>query len=110
MLLAKTAKSNPRAIAQALVEALPPSELVAGVEIAGPGFLNVRVSESAWQGQLRTILRQGDAYGRHASGEGHCAGEEYVSANPTGPLPDGPGRAAASGDPTAPGLPATRRT
>ena len=98
MLLAKPAKSNPRAIAQALVGALPPSELVAAVEIAGPGFLNIRLTESAWQGQLRMILGAGREYGRNDSGRGHCAGVEYVSANPTGPLHVGHGRAAVIGD------------
>ena len=98
MLLAKPAKSNPRAIAQALVAALPPSDAIAAVEIAGPGFLNFRLSESAWQGQLRTILHDGAAYGRNDSGAGRRAGVEYVSANPTGPLHVGHGRAAAIGD------------
>ena len=98
MLLAKPAKSNPRALAQALVEALPPSDVLAAVEIAGPGFLNFRLAESAWQGQLRTILDEGDAFGRNASGQGRCAGVEYVSANPTGPLHVGHGRAAVIGD------------
>jgi len=98
MLLAKPARSNPRALAQALVDALPPSDAVAAVEIAGPGFLNFRLSESAWQGQLRTILSEREAYGRNDSGRGHCAGVEYVSANPTGPLHVGHGRAAVIGD------------
>jgi arginyl-tRNA synthetase len=98
MLLAKPAKSNPRALAQALVEALPPSDVVAAVGIAGPGFLNFRLSESAWQGQLRSIQAQGAAYGRNDSGAGRCAGVEYVSANPTGPLHVGHGRAAVIGD------------
>jgi arginyl-tRNA synthetase len=98
MLLAKPARGNPRALAQALVEALPPSDLVAAVEIAGPGFLNIRLAETAWQGQLRTILDAGAGYGRNASGGGRCAGVEYVSANPTGPLHVGHGRAAVIGD------------
>jgi arginyl-tRNA synthetase len=98
MLLAKPAKSNPRALAQALVDALPPSDALAAVEIAGPGFLNFRLSEGAWQGQLRTILAEREAYGRNTSGHGRCAGVEYVSANPTGPLHVGHGRAAVIGD------------
>jgi len=98
MLLARPAKSNPRALAQALVAALPPSDAIAAVEIAGPGFLNFRLSESAWQGQLRTILAQGADYGRNDSGQGRVAGVEYVSANPTGPLHVGHGRAAVIGD------------
>src|SRR5690606_11936119 len=98
MLLAKPARTNPRALAQALVEALPPSDLLAKVEIAGPGFLNFRLSETAWQGQLRTILDAGEAFGRNDSGAGRCAGVEFVSANPTGPLHVGHGRAAVIGD------------
>ncbi|MEO5566786.1 MAG: arginine--tRNA ligase [Luteimonas sp.] len=98
MLLAKPAKSNPRAIAQALVEAMPSNATVAKVEIAGPGFLNFRLTEAAWRDQLRSLLDQGAAYGRNDSGRGRCAGVEYVSANPTGPLHVGHGRAAVIGD------------
>jgi len=98
MLLAKPAKSNPRAVAQALLDALPASDAIASVEIAGPGFLNFRLSERAWQDQLQAIHAQGEAYGRNDSGAGRCAGVEYVSANPTGPLHVGHGRAAVIGD------------
>ncbi|MFC7301172.1 arginine--tRNA ligase [Cognatiluteimonas weifangensis] len=98
LLLAKPAKSNPRAIAQALVAALPPSDAIAAVEIAGPGFLNFRLAAHAWQGELRAILDAGAGYGRNDSGQGRCAGVEYVSANPTGPLHVGHGRAAVIGD------------
>jgi arginyl-tRNA synthetase len=98
MLLAKPARSNPRAIAQALVAALPASDDIAAVEIAGPGFLNFRLTAAAWQGQLREIHAQGTRYGRNDSGRGHRAGVEYVSANPTGPLHVGHGRAAVIGD------------
>jgi arginyl-tRNA synthetase len=98
MLLAKPARSNPRAIAQALVAALPASDTIAEVGIAGPGFLNFRLAAAAWQEQLRKIRAQGDAYGRNDSGRGRRAGVEYVSANPTGPLHVGHGRAAVIGD------------
>ena len=98
MLLARPAKSNPRALAQALVDALPPSDAIAAVEIAGPGFLNFRLGESAWRAELRGIFEQREAYGRNASGRGRTAGVEYVSANPTGPLHVGHGRAAVIGD------------
>ncbi|MEQ1513496.1 MAG: arginine--tRNA ligase [Lysobacteraceae bacterium] len=98
MTLAKPARSNPRAIAQALIDALPANDDIASVEIAGPGFLNFRLSPAAWQRQLRSVHAQGDAYGRNASGAGRTAGVEYVSANPTGPLHVGHGRAAAIGD------------
>ncbi len=98
MLLAKPAKSNPRAIAQALIDALPPNEDIASIEIAGPGFLNVRLAADAWQRQLRRVHEEGAAYGRNTSGNARTAGVEYISANPTGPLHVGHGRAAAIGD------------
>ncbi|HEY0505120.1 MAG TPA: arginine--tRNA ligase [Lysobacter sp.] len=98
MLLAKPAKSNPRAIAQALVDALPATTDLAGVEIAGPGFINFHIDEAAWRGQVGQVLEQGAAYGRNDSGQGRRAGVEYVSANPTGPLHVGHGRAAVIGD------------
>lgn len=92
------ARTNPRALAQALVEALPASELVADTGIAGPGFINFRLAPGAWQEQLRQVHAQGAAYGRNDSGGGRVAGVEYVSANPTGPLHVGHGRAGVIGD------------
>ncbi|GAB3345736.1 arginine--tRNA ligase [Marilutibacter aestuarii] len=98
MLLAKPARSNPRAIAQALVDALPANDDIASVEIAGPGFINFRVAEVAWRRGLGEVFARGDAYGRNDGGKGRVAGVEYVSANPTGPLHVGHGRAAVIGD------------
>ncbi|HEY4559199.1 MAG TPA: arginine--tRNA ligase [Lysobacter sp.] len=98
MLLAKPAKSNPRAIAQALVDALPKNDAIASVEIAGPGFINFRIAEGAWRTTLRDVASQGATFGRNDSGNGRRAGVEYVSANPTGPLHVGHGRAAVIGD------------
>lgn len=98
MLLAKPARSNPRAMAQALVDALPANADLANVQIAGPGFINFHVDEAAWRRQIGQVLEQGAAYGRNESGKGHRAGVEYVSANPTGPLHVGHGRAAVIGD------------
>jgi len=98
MLLAKPARANPREIAQKLVEALPANDDIARVEIAGPGFINFHVDESAWRRLLRDALAAGAGYGRNDSGKGHRAGVEYVSANPTGPLHVGHGRAAVIGD------------
>ena len=98
MLLAKAARSNPRAVAQALLDALPASDAVAQVEIAGPGFINFHLAPAAWHGVVREIHARGDAYGRNDSGAGQTVGVEYVSANPTGPLHVGHGRAAAIGD------------
>lgn len=98
MLLAKPAKSNPRALAQHLVDAIERGDDIASVEIAGPGFLNFRLSPAAWGRQLAQVHAQGAAYGRNDSGSGRTAGVEYVSANPTGPLHVGHGRAGAIGD------------
>ncbi|MFT4249735.1 MAG: arginine--tRNA ligase [Pseudomonas sp.] len=98
MLLAKAARSNPRALAQALVEALPASAEVSRVEIAGPGFINFHLAPSAYQREVATVIKQGRDYGRALAGNGRTVGVEYVSANPTGPLHVGHGRAAAIGD------------
>ncbi|WP_433853307.1 arginine--tRNA ligase [Stenotrophomonas nitritireducens] len=98
MLLAKAARSNPRAVAQALVAALPPSDDVASVEIAGPGFINFKLAPVAFQREAASVLREGADYGRNLGGNGRSVGVEYVSANPTGPLHVGHGRAGAIGD------------
>ena len=98
MLLAKAARSNPRAVAQALVAALPASDDVVSVEIAGPGFINFKLAPVAYQREVASVLREGADYGRNLSGNGHSVGVEYVSANPTGPLHVGHGRAGAIGD------------
>jgi arginyl-tRNA synthetase len=98
MLLAKPAHAKPRELAQKLIDALPASELVATVEIAGPGFINFFLSPGASQSQVRRILEQGERYGTSHTGAGRKAGVEFVSANPTGPLHVGHGRAAAIGD------------
>ena len=91
MLLAKAARTNPRALAQALVEAFPASDDIARVEIAGPGFINFHLAPGAWQREVAGVLRHGAEYGRNTSGQGRTAGVEYVSANPTGPLHVGHG-------------------
>ncbi|MEO6227633.1 MAG: arginine--tRNA ligase, partial [Thermomonas sp.] len=94
MLLAKPARSNPRALAQQLVEALPASGVIARVDIAGPGFINVHLTPAAWQQQVRDVLEVGTHFGHNTSAKGQTVGVEYVSANPTGPLHVGHGRAA----------------
>jgi arginyl-tRNA synthetase len=98
MVLAKAAATNPRALAEAIkpkLEALPP---VTAVEIAGPGFLNLRLSADAWRDELRTILREGEDYGLSMIGRNERVNVEYVSANPTGPLHMGHCRGAVVGD------------
>ena len=98
MLLAKAARSNPRAVAQALVAALPASDDIINVEIAGPGFINFKLSPVAYQREVVSVLKEAEDYGRNLSGNGRSVGVEYVSANPTGPLHVGHGRAGAIGD------------
>ena len=98
MLLAKPARSNPRALAQALVAALPQNASLAKVEIAGPGFINFFLSPAAFHAEVRSAHAQGLNYGRSNVGAGRMTGVEFVSANPTGPLHIGHGRAAAVGD------------
>ena len=98
MVLARSARSNPRQLATAIVAALPADGGIAGVDIAGPGFINFRLSARAFHDQARATLEQGSAYGRNQNGAGRMVGVEFVSANPTGPLHVGHGRAAAIGD------------
>ncbi|MBS0462601.1 MAG: arginine--tRNA ligase [Proteobacteria bacterium] len=107
MALAKSAKSNPRALAQQIVAAIPANDDIAKVEIAGPGFINIFLSDAAWQREIASVLAKGRDYGRCAVGKGVRVGVEYVSANPTGPLHVGHGRAAAIGDTLARLLAAT---
>jgi arginyl-tRNA synthetase len=98
MALAKSARRKPRELAEAIVAALPADAEVARVEIAGPGFINFFLAPAAYHAELRRILAEGDGYGRNRSGAGRTVGIEFVSANPTGPLHVGHGRAAAIGD------------
>ena len=98
MVLAKAAGTNPRALADTIkgkLEALPP---VTSVEVAGPGFINLRLNADAWCDELRTILREADAYGVSSIGANERVNVEYVSANPTGPLHMGHCRGAVVGD------------
>jgi arginyl-tRNA synthetase len=98
MVLAKPAGTNPRALAEAIkpkLEALPP---VTSVEVAGPGFINIRLTPDAWRDELRTILREGEEYGLSKVGADERVNVEYVSANPTGPLHMGHCRGAVVGD------------
>jgi arginyl-tRNA synthetase len=97
MQLAKAAKRKPRELAQAIVAALPASDLVAKVEIAGPGFINFFVSPAGYHQELLRVLDEGAAYGRSRMGAGQRVIVEFVSANPTGPLHVGHGRHAAFG-------------
>ncbi|HKQ16137.1 MAG TPA: arginine--tRNA ligase [Steroidobacteraceae bacterium] len=96
--LAKPARRNPRQLAQAILAALPASELVERAEIAGPGFINFHLSAQAYQLELSRIFALGPTYGYSKRGAGASTVVEFVSANPTGPLHVGHGRQAALGD------------
>lgn len=98
MVLAKDARSNPRALAEAIAAALRSEPGVVQVDIAGPGFINLRLDASVYQRLVACVLRDPAAYGRGAAtGQGRV-NVEYVSANPTGPMHVGHGRGAVFGD------------
>lgn len=94
---AKTLGMNPRQLAEALIAALPEIPGVAALEIAGPGFINIRLESGSDSAVLADIVREGDAFGRHTAEHPQKILLEYVSANPTGPLHVGHGRGAAYG-------------
>ncbi|MBY5973543.1 arginine--tRNA ligase [Ferrimonas balearica] len=98
MVLAKPAKAKPRDIAEALAPKLTEDPRVTSAEVAGPGFLNLRLAGDAWEGIVAGVLGQGAAYGRSDMGAGQKVNVEYVSANPTGPLHVGHTRGAVFGD------------
>ena len=97
MQYAKTFQMNPRQFAEALIAALPAHPGIAAVEIAGPGFINIRLASGSDSAVLETIVREGAAYGRHQAEHPQKILLEFVSANPTGPLHVGHGRGAAYG-------------
>jgi arginyl-tRNA synthetase len=98
MVLAKKAGTNPRALAELIAPKLRELAEVEGVEIAGPGFINIRLDQRVWQDELQTILASGSDYGRSRLGTGARVNVEYVSANPTGPMHMGHCRGAVVGD------------
>ena len=98
MVLAKPAKTNPRALAEALAAELGTLDEVAEATVAGPGFINLRLTDAAWRDELTQIAAAGDNYGRSTSGKGVRVNVEYVSANPTGPMHMGHCRGAVVGD------------
>lgn len=91
-------RANPRQIAQAVAERIEPGELVGSVELAGPGFINVRLNDRWLQQSVLAIIEQGNDFGAIDKGVGQRWQVEYVSANPTGPLHYGGGRNAVLGD------------
>ena len=98
MVLAKPAKTNPRALAELLVAELAGLPEVASASVAGPGFINLTLTDDTWRGELTAIADAGDGYGRSQTGAGQVVNIEYVSANPTGPMHMGHCRGAVVGD------------
>jgi arginyl-tRNA synthetase len=98
MVLARGAKVNPRALAALIAAKLEALTDVASAEVAGPGFINLRLPPDAWRNELRTIISEGERYGRSRIGNDERVNVEYVSANPTGPLHVGHCRGGVVGD------------
>ncbi len=98
MVLAKPAGLPPRQIAEALAPRLMADPRVETAEVAGPGFLNLRLAAGVWQDLVQVALQQGQAYGRSDLGKGQRVNVEFVSANPTGPMHVGHVRGAVFGD------------
>ena len=98
MQLTKVAKRAPRQIAEAILEHLPENEWIESIEIAGPGFMNIRVKKDYLVDVVKTVLEQGEAYGRSNAAQGEKVQVEFVSANPTGDLHLGHARGASLGD------------
>jgi arginyl-tRNA synthetase len=99
MLLGKALGKNPRNLAQEIVSHLNVNaDFVSKVEVAGPGFINVKFADIFFTRQIGSILNKGDSFGRSSAGGGRKTQVEFVSANPTGPLSVGHGRQAAIGD------------
>jgi arginyl-tRNA synthetase len=98
MVVAKAVGRNPRELAAAIVERLAADPDVASAEVAGPGFINLRLNAPIWLEALAAIGRQGEDYGRTDIGKGVAVNVEYVSANPTGPMHVGHTRGAVFGD------------
>jgi arginyl-tRNA synthetase len=98
MVLAKPAQTNPRSLADSIRLKLGALPNVSSVEVAGPGFINLRLSDDAWRAELEAILTEGERYGLSTVGANERVNVEYVSANPTGPLHMGHCRGAVVGD------------
>jgi arginyl-tRNA synthetase len=98
LVLAKAATAPPRAVAEAMVAHLELPDWVAGVEVAGPGFVNVRLDQRWFAGLVRRVLAEGDTFGAVDLGHGERVNVEFISANPTGPLHVGNARLAPTGD------------
>src|SRR5258706_1747741 len=98
MVLAKDVKAKPRDLAEQIAVRLRADDLIASVDVAGPGFINLTLKPSVWSDELRIVLREGEYYGTSTIGASEKVDVEYVSANPTGPMHVGHCRGAVFGD------------
>ncbi|WP_353218344.1 arginine--tRNA ligase [Sandarakinorhabdus sp.] len=98
MALAKPAGSNPRVLAEALAAVLRTKPGIAAADVAGPGFINLKLADNVWHAQAQAMLDEGADYGRSIVGQAKRINVEYVSANPTGPMHMGHCRGAVVGD------------
>ncbi len=98
MVLAKPAGTNPRALAEKIAAELEKLDEVSAVSVAGPGFINLTLTDATWRSELSVMAEEGDDYGRSDIGQGVTVNVEYVSANPTGPMHMGHCRGAVVGD------------
>ena len=98
MVLAKPAGMAPRQVADAIASELVKDPRITGVDVAGPGFLNLRLAASVWQGLVKTVLQTGPGFGKSTLGQGLRVNVEFVSTNPTGPMHVGHLRGAVFGD------------
>lgn len=98
MVLAKAVGQAPRILAELFLKHIQDFQEVRSAEVAGAGFINMRLHYNFWYSQLNTVLHEGESYGECNLGEGHAMNVEYVSVNPTGPMHAGHGRVAIVGD------------
>ncbi|MBB4076146.1 arginyl-tRNA synthetase [Bartonella fuyuanensis] len=98
MVLAKSIELNPRALADQIIKLLKKDSSIENIEVAGPGFINIKLTKLFWQDALKSMLELGTSYGRISIGQGKRVNVEYVSANPTGPMHVGHCRGAVVGD------------
>ena len=98
MVLSKSVETKPRELAKIISESLSQNEIVLSVDIAGPGFINISLSEACWHSLLSSVLLNGINFGRSNIGSSKKVNVEFVSANPTGPLHVGHTRGAVFGD------------
>ncbi|WP_336279358.1 arginine--tRNA ligase [Bartonella sp. CB175] len=98
MVLAKSIGLNPRILAEKIIEFFKNDSFIENIDVAGPGFINIKLTKSFWQNTVKSMLESGTSYGRTSIGQGKRINVEFVSANPTGPMHVGHCRGAVVGD------------